>query len=86
MDASDEIKSQLKSLLNEQIDLRAVLLKQEQARLQEQLSRTDRNLTQMEADRQATVDSQLQRIIKSAAAQAKKVAAKPNKTPSKTAP
>jgi hypothetical protein len=63
----EEIRSQLKTLLNEQFDVRSALMMRERERVQERLTRMDQEIVRLEAERQKLIENQLQILTKSAA-------------------
>lgn len=67
MGDKEEIRSQLKTLLNEQFDVRSALMIRERERVQERLARLDQDIVRLEAERQKLIDNQLQVLTKSAA-------------------
>ena len=73
MGDKEEIRSQLRSLLNEQMDVRAALLKRERQRAQDRLAKIEQDLSRLENDRQKIVENQLQVLTKSAADSKNKV-------------
>lgn len=73
MGDKEEIRGQLKTLLNEQLDVRTSLAKRERGRAQERLSRLDQEISRLENERQKIVDNQLQMLTKSAADSKNKV-------------
>ncbi|MGI8981885.1 MAG: hypothetical protein ACR2FY_21855 [Pirellulaceae bacterium] len=73
MGDKEEIRSQLKALLNEQIDIRTALTKHERARVTERLAKMDQEINRLENDRQKIVENQLQVLTKSAADSKNKV-------------
>jgi hypothetical protein len=73
MGDKEEIRSQLKTLLNEQLDVRTSLAKRERERAQERLVRLDQEINRLENERQKIVDNQLQILTKSAADSKSKV-------------
>jgi len=79
MGDKDEIRSQLKSLLNEQIDIRTTLMTRERERAAERVAKIDQELSRIQTERQRIVDNQLQMLTKSA----KNSPPKPGKKPSK---
>lgn len=68
MEPTDELRSRLKTLLNEQVEVRAELLRHERDRTQKRLARVEEDLAKIEADRDAFVDRQLELLMKSAEA------------------
>jgi hypothetical protein len=73
MGDKEEIRSQLKTLLSEQLDVRTALAKRERERAQERLARLDQEITRLENERQKIVENQLQILTKSAADSKNKV-------------
>lgn len=73
MGDNEEIRSQLRSLLNEQMDVRASLLKREKDRAQDRLAKIEQDLSRLENERQKIVENQLQVLTKSAADSKNKV-------------
>ena len=73
MGDKEEIRSQLRSLLNEQMDVRAALLKRERERAQDRLAKIEQDLSRLESERQKIVENQLQVLTKSAADSKNKV-------------
>jgi hypothetical protein len=73
MGDKEEIRNQLKSLLNEQIDVRTALAKHERARVMERLAKMDQEITRLDNERQKIVENQLQVLTKSAADSKNKV-------------
>jgi hypothetical protein len=67
MGDKDEIRSQLKSLLNEQLDVRLALMKRERERVQERLAKMESEISRLENGRQKILENQLQVLTKSAA-------------------
>ena len=67
MGDKEEIRDQLRGLLNEQMDVRAELLKRERERAQERLTRIEQDLNRLDNQRQKMVENQLQMLTKSAA-------------------
>ena len=67
MGDKDEIRSQLKTLLNEQIDIRTALMTRERERAAERVAKIDQELSRIQGERQRIVDNQLQMLTKSAA-------------------
>ncbi|MBC7851852.1 MAG: hypothetical protein IAF94_00305 [Pirellulaceae bacterium] len=73
MGDKEEIRSQLRSLLNEQMDVRSAVLKRERERAQDRLIRIEQDLSRLENDRQKIVENQLRVLTKSAADSKNKV-------------
>jgi hypothetical protein len=73
MGDKEEIRTQLRSLLNEQMDVRADLLKRERERAQERLAKIEQDLIRLDNDRQKMVENQLKMLTKSAADSKNKV-------------
>lgn len=67
MGDKDEIRGQLKSLLNEQMDVRTALMTRERDRAAERVAKIDQELARIQAERQKIIDNQLQMLTKSAA-------------------
>lgn len=68
MEPTDELRARLKTLLNEQVEVRAELLRHERDRTQKRLARVEEDLAKIEADRDSFVDRQLELLMKSAEA------------------
>lgn len=68
MAGSDEIRGRLRELLNKQMDVRVQMLKLEQQRARERLTRIEDDLARMESDREQQVEKQLNMLMKSAEA------------------
>jgi len=66
MVGTDEIRAQLRKLLNEQMDVRAEMLRLEQQRAQERLTRIDDELSKIGSDREKRVEKQLDLLMRSA--------------------
>lgn len=81
MGDKDEIRSQLKSLLNEQLDVRLALIKRERERVQERLDKMESEIIRLENDRQKILDNQLHLLTKSAADSKNKVKVVKNGAP-----
>ncbi len=73
MGDKEEIRGQLKTLLNEQLDVRTSLAKRERERAQERLARLDQEINRLENERQKIVENHLQMLTKSAADSKNKV-------------
>lgn len=73
MGDKDEIRSQLKSLLGEQLDVRLALMKRERERVQERLGKMESEIIRLENGRQKILDNQLQVLTKSVADSKNKV-------------
>ncbi|MFN0021961.1 MAG: hypothetical protein ACKVP0_27245 [Pirellulaceae bacterium] len=73
MGDKEEIRSQLKTLLSEQFDVRSALMLRERERLQERLTRLDLDIVRVEAERQRVIENQLLVLTKSAADSKNKV-------------
>jgi hypothetical protein len=73
MGDNDEIRTQLRGLIGERIDVQAELLKHERERVQERLAKMEQELARMEKDRQKIIENQLQVLTKSAADSKSKV-------------
>jgi hypothetical protein len=73
MGDKEEIRSQLKTLLNEQFDIRSALMIRERERVRERLARLDQDIVRLESERQKIVENQLQVLTKSAADSKNKV-------------
>ena len=72
MGDKEEIRGQLKTLLNEQVDIRTALAQRERG-VTERLTRLDQEISRLENERQKIVDNQLQMLTKSAADSKNKV-------------
>lgn len=81
MGDKDEIRSQLKSLLNEQLDVRLALMKRERERVQERLAKMESEISRLENGRQKILENQLQVLTKSAADSKNKVKVVRNGSP-----
>jgi hypothetical protein len=57
MGDKEGIRSQLRNLLNEQMDVRAALLKRERERAQDRLAKIDQDLSRLEGERQKIVEN-----------------------------
>lgn len=66
MASSDVIRDQLRKLLNEQLDVRAEILRLDQQRARERLTRIDNELAKIDADREKQVEKQLDLLMHSA--------------------
>ena len=73
MGDKEEIRNQLRTLLNEQMDVRAALLKRERERANERLAKIDQDLSRLENEREKIVENQLKVLTKSAADSKSKV-------------
>ena len=73
MGDKEEIRGQLKTLLNEQLDVRTALAQRERGRAQERLVKLDQEISRLENERQKIVENQLQMLTKSAADSKNKV-------------
>ena len=73
MGDKEEIRNQLRALLNEQMDVRSAVLKRERERAHERLAKIDQDLNRLENDREKIVENQLKLLTKSAAASKSKV-------------
>lgn len=73
MGDKEEIRGQLKTLLNEQLDIRSALMIRERERVRERLARLDQDIVRLESERQKIVENQLQVLTKSAADSKNKV-------------
>jgi hypothetical protein len=73
MGDKEEIRSQLKTLLNEQFDVRSALMIRERERVRERLARLDQDIVRLESERQKIVENQLLVLTKSAADSKNKV-------------
>ena len=73
MGDKEEIRGQLKTLLNEQLDIRSALMIRERERVRERLARLDQDIMRLESERQKIVENQLQVLTKSAADSKNKV-------------
>ena len=88
MGNKEEIRGQLKTLLNEQMDIRADLMKRERERAQERVAKLDQEISRLENERQKILENQLQLLTKSAADSKRKAnvvknGPKPGKKPAK---
>jgi hypothetical protein len=68
MASSDEVRGQLRRLLNEQMDVRAQILRLDRERAQKRLDTIDKELSRVESDRQQHVEKQLDLLMRSAEA------------------
>jgi DNA primase large subunit len=68
MVSSDEKRSQLRKLLNEQLDLRADMLELERERAEERLKRVEGEIAKVQVDRDRHIERQLDLLMKSAQA------------------
>jgi hypothetical protein len=83
MAGRDEIRAELRKLLNEQMDVRGEILRLEQERVKERLSRIESDLVKMKSDREQHVEKQLDQLMRSAqqSRPKAKLTAKPEKRP-----
>ncbi len=73
MGDKEEIRSQLKTLLNEQMDVRMAVAKRERERATQRLAKLDQEISRLENERQKILENQLQILTKSAADSKNKV-------------
>jgi hypothetical protein len=67
MGTTDELQQELRSALGAQLDARLALLKHERQKAADRLSRLDRDISQLESDRERVLDRQLQLHTRAAA-------------------
>jgi hypothetical protein len=67
MDATDELKTQLRDALNSQAEAKVALLKHERVRVTARLNKIDADIAQFENDRQKVIDKQMDLLTRSAA-------------------
>lgn len=77
-----ELREELRTALNEQMDLRLQLLKYEREQVQDRLAKVEGQIKRFEQDRSEVIERQLQTLTKAAEVKSK-AAAKPTKTPAK---
>ncbi len=68
MVSSEEIRTQLRGLLSEQMEVRSEMLQLERERAQERLNRIDKDIAKVAADREKHIERQLDLLMKSAQA------------------
>lgn len=66
MSSSDDTRLQLRELLNEQLEVRAELLRHERRRVQQRLEQVEKNLARLEGDRENQVERQIDLLLRSA--------------------
>jgi hypothetical protein len=90
MDMTDSLKEELRAALSEQIAARLLVLKHQREQASQRLARMDRDIDQLEANRQAAIDRQVEMLTRAAGGKNKNVPAKasqnrgePNKSAAK---
>lgn len=82
MDMADSLKEELRAALSEQMAARLLVLKHQREQASQRLARMDRDIEQLEANRQAAVDRQLEMLSRTASGKNKNAQ---NKNKSKNA-
>ena len=68
MSSRDEIRTRLRELLNEQLDVRAKILELDRERAEERLKRVTGEIAKVQSDRDQLIERQLDQLMKSAQA------------------
>jgi hypothetical protein len=66
MDMTDSLKEELRGALSEQVSARLLVLKHQREQASQRLARMDRDIDQLEANRQAAIDRQVEMLTRTA--------------------